>query len=260
MTQTEIRRKNPRTDIVLKVEYDEPGDLLADYLTDLSRGGLFICTPVPFEIGKKINFFLSFPGLLAPIALAGIVRWRNEAQTGIPGKPTGVGVEFLFEDEQHRREIDALMEKCRTLDEPVAPTDKPFRVLLVEDNQFTHELFRHALKRFYRELPERGGLEIFSALDGGEAIEQLTRTPIDLAVVDYYLPVMDGAELIRRMRRDPAMAKTPIMVVSIGGEGVREEVIEAGADLYIDKPVMLKQLLNTLHILLAPREPGGNGV
>ncbi len=259
MTEPESRRKAPRTELVLKVEYDEPGSLLSDYLTDLSKGGLFICTVIPFEVGKQINFTVSFPGLLKPIQLTGIVRWRNDPQPGTVGKPAGVGVEFVFEDDAHRQEIDRLMEKCRTLTEPVPQADQPFRILLVEDNQFTHELFRHALKRFYRELPDKSGLNILSAIDGQEALNHLATSAVDLAVVDYFLPVMNGGELIRRMRSDREMANIPIMVVSVGGEGVREDAIAAGADLYVDKPVMLKQLLNTLHVLISSRSGAVEG-
>jgi CheY-like chemotaxis protein len=146
-----------------------------------------------------------------------------------------------------------LLQRCKSLTEPRPSTQAaPFRVLLVEDNRFAHDLFRHAVKRFYREIGHQGGLEIVSAHNGQEALEALKTGQIDLAVVDYFLPVINGSEIIRRMRKEPAVSQTPILVISVGGEGVREDALAAGADLYIDKPVMLKQLLNTLHVLLTP--------
>jgi CheY-like chemotaxis protein len=128
-------------------------------------------------------------------------------------------------------------------------------VLLVEDNDFAQKLFRHAVKRFHYEWRDGGSLQVIGAGDGLDALKLLEQTPIDLAIVDFFLPSLGGAELIRRMRGDPRWAHVPVLVISVGGDGVREEALAAGADLYLDKPVLLKQLLTTLHLLIgAPHE------
>lgn len=250
----EDRRKHTRTELVLKVEYQEPWDLLADYLTDLGEGGLFICTTAAFEIGQRIGFAVSFPGLLEPIALEGIVRWRQERGAKRPNDEPGVGVEFVYPSEQHRRDVTDLLARLQM---PIAPRNgvSPFRVLLVEDNKFAHKLFHHAIKKFHHEIKAPNLLQVSNADSGGEALKLLKEAQFDLAIVDHFLPVMTGAEIIRRMRKDPTHKDTPILVISVGGEGVREEVVAAGADLYLDKPVMLRQLLNTLRILLTNRSP-----
>ena len=69
-----MRRRHPRTELVLKVDYTEAGDLQADYLTNLGRGGLFICTALPFNVGEKVAFRISFPGMIEPTPFNGIVR------------------------------------------------------------------------------------------------------------------------------------------------------------------------------------------
>jgi uncharacterized protein (TIGR02266 family) len=248
------RRRAPRTHMVLKVEYEEPFDLLADYLTDLGQGGLFICTTAPFEVGQKINFTVSFPGLLDPIPVTGVVRWRRDQSAKRDGRLPGIGVEFDVSDAQHREEIARLLERCQIATRASPVTDsRPFRVLLVEDNPFTHDLYKHAVKRFYGQLERSGALEITSAKNGQEGLVELKKHSFDLAIVDYFLPVASGAEVIREMRKDPELQKTPVMVISVGGDGVREDALAAGADLYVDKPVMLKQLLNTLHLLVSSR-------
>ena len=251
------RRKNIRTQVLLKVEYQEPEDLLTDYLTDLAEGGLFIRTAVPFKINQKISFAVSFPGLLDPLDLSGIVRWRLDANPNRPDDPVGVGVEFLFEDEEHRRMVANLVASFRQAPQTPIPTKvkaEPFRVLLVEDNQFVHDLFRHAVKRFHREMHDIGALEISSATNGQEALQHLEKGAADLAIIDHFLPVMSGSELVQRMRADGRFREIPILVVSVGGEGVREEALRAGADLYLDKPVLLKQLLTTLRLLVTKRK------
>ena len=69
-------------------------------------------------------------------------------------------------------------------------------------------------------------------------------------MVDYFLPVMTGADVIRKMRQKPQFEATRVLVVSVGGDGVREDALAAGADLYLDKPVLRKQLINTLRLML----------
>jgi uncharacterized protein (TIGR02266 family) len=240
--------------MLLKVSYEEPRDLLSDYLTDLGQGGMFVRTSAPFEIGETVHFAVSFPDLVEPIPLEGVVRWRREAGVGPETRP-GVGVEFVFRDTEHQAEVHALLNKTDAQELP--PSTRPFRVLLVEDNKFAQELFLHAVKKFHTQLKRADALEISTALSGQEALKLLKESEVDLAIVDYFLPVMHGGDVVREMRKNPRFQHTPILIISVGGEGVREDAIAAGADLYIDKPILLKQLLNTLRILLASRRSSG---
>jgi uncharacterized protein (TIGR02266 family) len=255
MTQDDRRdrRRNPRHELVLKVEYEPTSGLPADYLTDLGEDGLFLCTSEPFEPGQSITFSLSFPGLLAPIPARGVVRWRSGPTEDQPDAPCGVGVQFTYDGPDHRTAIRAVLAALRGEPAPAKAAPVRFRVLLVEDNEFAHKLFHHAVKRFHAEWGGDTILEIVSAKDGLEALELLDRGPIDLALVDFFLPAMNGGDLIRKMRSDTRWAQVPVLVISVGGIGVREDAIAAGADLYLDKPVLLKQLLTTLHALLAAR-------
>lgn len=253
MSDPADRREHIRTQLLLKVEYQEPNDLLADYLTDVGEGGLFIRTQVPFTIGQKISFVVSFPGLVDPLQLQGIVRWKLDTNAERADDPCGVGVEFVFADEARRQEVAALVKSFREPTVSCVRAAQPLRVLLVEDNQFVHDLFKHAIRRFHAEMEGRGTLEIVAAGDGQEALLRLGESPIDLAIVDHFLPVMNGSELVERMRGG-ATKDIPILMVSVGGEGVREAALRAGADLYLDKPVLLKQLLATLKLLVAKRK------
>ncbi|RMG16159.1 MAG: response regulator [Deltaproteobacteria bacterium] len=238
-------------DIILKVEYHAPEDLLSDYLTELGSGGLFIRTDSPLAVGQRIAFSLSFPGLLPPLRLEGTVRSRRDAYS--EAGPPGVAVELSWPNVECKAELEGLLRRLRrnrrTAEEDPA---RPFRVLLVEDNDFVHELFQHALKRFNRRFQSGRGLTVLHAADGQQALQMLRGEPFDLAIVDHFLPVLSGVQIIERMRGDPKLADIPILMVSVGGDDVREEALRAGADLYIEKPVLLQQLLNTLHRLLSP--------
>lgn len=241
------RRQDGREDLLLKVEYGNANDLLADYLTDLSQGGIFIRTTAPFEIGSRLAFKLSFPGILAPLDLHGIVRWkREEGPTG----SVGVGVEFEFDDDQQRQLISALVGKLRASGRSDKASKGPtgsFRVLLVEDNQFVHDLFRHAIGKLH------SSLEIVGVFDGDQAMREIDESEFDLAIVDHFLPGAQGTELVKQIRDDARLREMPVLVVSTGGESIRAQALEAGADLYLDKPVLLKQLLATLELLLSVR-------
>jgi CheY-like chemotaxis protein len=238
-------------ELVLRVEYRDGGD--ADYLTDLDDSGFFLRTSRTLGVGDIIPVTLSFPGLLGPIDVEGVVRWRSVPDERSPDTPLGARVDFAYVDDAERERVHGLIAR---LDGAGASAPSPFRVLLVEDNDFAHKLFHHAVKRFHYEWRDGGSLQVVGAGDGLDALRLLEQSSFDLAIVDFFLPSLGGAELIRRMRKDPRWARVPVLVISVGGAGVREEALAAGADLYLDKPVLLKQLLTTLHLLIgAPSAP-----
>src|SRR4029079_16252828 len=84
------RRKQVRHAISLVVEYDGADDLLADYTENLSTGGTFIHTRRQFQKGAEVRVVLSFPGLLQPILIDGVVLWTRTEEEGEPG----IGIQF----------------------------------------------------------------------------------------------------------------------------------------------------------------------
>jgi uncharacterized protein (TIGR02266 family) len=248
-------KRLPRTEIALRVDYDDAEQLVADYITDLGEGGLFLCTGLPFEIGQEITFSISLPRVIEPMPLRGVVRWRR-TRLDAPDRLPGVGVEFVFTDAGGQEELKRLLQRVRAeVNAPAVARTAPFRVLLVEDNPVAHKLFDHALRRFHR-AGEGPPLAVMSAYDGQQALHLVETSDIDLAIVDFFLPVLPGDQVVQRMRADPRHRRTPILMISVGGEGVRTRALQAGADLYIDKPVLLKQLINTLRLLIHnPTQP-----
>ena len=74
------KRHSDREPVTLFVEYEGADDLVGDYTENLSTGGTFVATNRELPIGQKIQLVLSFPGLLEPIGIEGIVRWTRSAQ------------------------------------------------------------------------------------------------------------------------------------------------------------------------------------
>lgn len=244
-------------EILLKVVYREPKDLLSDYLTSLGAGGLFINTTVPLEVGERLAFSISFPGLLEPREFRGVVRWRRLVSEGVPEEDAGLGVEFEFSGSEQQAELDELLMSLRQPAGGASPVERssPFRVLLVEDNDIIQDLFAYAVRCFHYEHIKSGKLEILRASDGLEALRILEEAPVDLAIVDHFLPAMTGSKLIRRVRENPRYASLPILVLSVGDDQVKREALESGADLFLHKPVMNKHLVQTLSTLLMRTTP-----
>jgi uncharacterized protein (TIGR02266 family) len=244
------RRQFPRVNVLLKLQYSHPSGFLADYLTDLSSGGVFIRTDVDFTVGEGIAFSLSFPSLLDPLPCEGIVRWKR------PGDPDGdmkggVGVEFVFKDDEQRRQIAALVDLL--LSDIGAQSQLPLtlRVLLAEDNVLFHDLFKYAFARLQSEIKHVGTVDLTIAADGKRACDLLKRTPpFDLAVIDFFLPLVEGPEIIRAIRASDANRAMPVLAISVGKEDERERAMAAGADLFLPKPLHLKELLATIRLML----------
>jgi two-component system KDP operon response regulator KdpE len=115
----------------------------------------------------------------------------------------------------------------------MSPTDASGpRVLLVEDDEPT----RGALRR---DLMARG-YHIDDVGDGASALARWDAARPDVVLLDLGLPDMDGARVIRAIRRD---STTPIIVLSArGAEQVKVEALELGADDYVTKPFGMAEL------------------
>jgi uncharacterized protein (TIGR02266 family) len=237
--------------VLLRLEYEAREDLAADYVTDLADGGLFIRTDLNLEVGSRISVSVSFPGLLEPSVLECLVRWRRPSDPSTPREQVGVGVEFVGSLPEHRQRVLALMgELQRPVSErPPRLGESTFRVLLVEDNAFVSELFRHAVLKLHHEMVDYESHDLMTARTGHEALRMLGDKKPDVVILDHYLPGITGCSLVRRIRSMPDHQRTPILMISMGGDEIRREALASGATLYMDKPILLTQLLETLRAL-----------
>lgn len=104
------------------------------------------------------------------------------------------------------------------------------RCLVVDDSR----TMRNILARQLKEL----GFEIVEAVHGLDALQKLQAgEAIDVALVDWNMPEMDGPTLIRHMRADPRWTRTPIMMVTSEADLTAiERAINDGATEYLIKP------------------------
>jgi two-component system chemotaxis response regulator CheY len=78
--------------------------------------------------------------------------------------------------------------------------------------------------------------EVFEANNGQEALKVLDGNRVDLALVDINMPVMNGEEMINRLRQNPATADLPVIVVSTEGSETRKELLMQKGAGFVHKP------------------------
>src|SRR5256886_16440555 len=111
-------------------------------------------------------------------------------------------------------------------------------ILIVEDDPDTSESLKYNF--------EREGLTAITALTGEAGLTAALneREPPSLIILDLMLPGMSGTELCRRLRREPATRRTPIiMLTAKASESDRVTGLDLGADDYITKPFSVRELL-----------------
>jgi len=124
-------------------------------------------------------------------------------------------------------------------------------ILLIEDNEQNRYLVTFLL--------ERHGYTVIPAADGPRGIAEAQRFVPDLILLDIQLPAMDGYEVARALRRNPALSQTPIVAVtSFAMAGDREKALAAGCNGYIEKPINPDTFVNEIRgfAVSSPAEGG----
>ncbi len=113
------------------------------------------------------------------------------------------------------------------------------RVLLVEDTDDLRSLFARMLKLH--------GFEVREAANGCQALDCLLDYHPDLIITDLSMPMMDGYELIRRLREMPTMVDLPVVAITANESYEAEnKARDAGAADFIVKPVDIPTLIDRL--------------
>ena len=244
------RRSFPRTGLSLPVNLtvvstDDPSLELngsIDGVTrDVSRGGCAIVTDR--DLGERtrcIARFSSTTGNLNPDTVWAEVR-RSTSQ------PAGYVIGLEFETP-----LDGLHIATMTGDASTATADQRHRILVVDDQDGIRTLLaRHLDKR---------GFDVQTAANGEEAFQAILHDPPDALLLDLYLPLLNGHDLLRRLR-DMQMSVNLIYTMSAYADTVdAQECLRLGAADHLLKPIDLDYLVRGLKLrlgALAKRVEGG---
>ncbi len=128
--------------------------------------------------------------------------------------------------------------------EPVAPADHPY-LLIVDDNT---DMLRFLNDNFHTDYT------VLTAQNGEEALAKLRANPVALIISDWMMPVMDGAELCRRVRADRRYSHIPfVMLTAKTDDATKTESMNCGADAYIEKPFSMEYLQACIRNMLDMR-------
>ena len=109
------------------------------------------------------------------------------------------------------------------------------RIVVIEDNPDNRLLLRAILEDRY---------EITDYESGFEALARLPAQPPDLVLLDISLPGMDGTEVLKKIRAEPALSRLPVVALTAHAmSGDREKYLSFGFDNYVAKPIVDETIL-----------------
>lgn len=119
------------------------------------------------------------------------------------------------------------------------------KVLLVDDDKDILQAMKTALEQ----LP----VELFTAADGNEAINQAVGNQVDLVVLDMMLPKRSGFLVMEKLKRGKKRTDPPRIIMITGNQGSRHKAYaeSLGVDVYLNKPFRMERLIESVNKLLA---------
>jgi excisionase family DNA binding protein len=164
------------------------------------------------------------------VTIPTVKRWIRE---GHLAAFQTAGGHFRVTDEEFRRFQGAHRIPPRAADAPAAVVPK---ILIVDDDVALLETLWEALSSEHR-------YKVEVAQDGYEGLIKVGSFAPNLLILDIRMPGLDGFQVCRRVKADPATKGTRILAISgHGGATSREQILEAGADEFLEKPIALDDL------------------
>lgn len=113
------------------------------------------------------------------------------------------------------------------------------RILTIDDSKTMRDMLMLTLAE--------AGFDVVQAVDGQDGLDVLVNEKVDVIITDINMPRMDGYEVIRRLRGDPAFQKTPILVLTTESELAKKNLArEVGATGWLVKPFDPDRLVATV--------------
>jgi two-component system, cell cycle response regulator DivK len=124
------------------------------------------------------------------------------------------------------------------------------RIVVADDDPVSRGLIRDVL--------EPQSYEVFEASNGEEALTMIAETRPDLVLLDIQMPVLDGYEVLKKLRADVRFRDIPVAIVTaLAMAGDRERALSVGSNAYITKPISVSALRAQVRTLLQGRNAPG---
>lgn len=191
---------------------------------------------VESRVGHGSTFTVTIPRGMAHLPAERIQAARSAASTAVGAGVYAEEAQRWLPDEWSTADVTILPQPG-----PIAPSSLPEPaakrelIVVADDNADMRRYLRRLLGDRY---------EVHAVSDGRQALETIRLLRPTLLLADVMMPVMDGFDLLRAVRHDPAVATMPIILLSArAGEESRVEGLRAGADDYLVKPFTARELL-----------------
>ncbi|MDB4950380.1 MAG: two-component response regulator [Gemmatimonadetes bacterium] len=122
-------------------------------------------------------------------------------------------------------------------------------ILIAEDHEDSRDALRTLLDAF--------GYRVHVAVNGREAVERARALAPDLILMDMMMPEVDGFEATRTLRADPEFRQVPIIALT-AMEGAREQVMAAGCDDFMCKPLDVRAFLDRVRTWIESGRPAAS--
>jgi DNA-binding response OmpR family regulator len=137
------------------------------------------------------------------------------------------------------------------LNKLLQPRSEALRVLVVDDDQYMRKVVRTMLNAI-------GVKAVYEASDGASGLEAIRQHDPSLVIVDWEMPMIDGAQFVRMVRSPGEFPMPDVPIIMLSGHGDRWRVVEAariGAHEYLLKPVSTKSLLDRIVAIIGKPRP-----
>jgi Tfp pilus assembly protein PilZ len=235
-----IPRHHFRQQLILKVEFDNAAGFRSDYLSDLSEGGVRINTSM--EVGQHFLLNISFLGFVDPLQIEAVVQWSLPATH--PDGPAA-GLAFVDPSPDARAWLSDVLDASST--QIFIPIESSNRVLLLETQPFLREIYGQEVRN-WAELRDEKPLELITLDDAAAWLDEVTRAPAMLGIIDVDELPSNGLDLYRRVR-DDASVELPLIV--LGSPHSIEPFLSVSDELLfcLRKPLRFGLLMNTVRVL-----------
>jgi type IV pilus assembly protein PilZ len=241
-------RQYERSAAIIKVNYSTHGALKMDYAQNISRGGLFLATQNTFEMNQEIELHLRCSGLDMPIPVPGKVRWIGER--GVP-PVQGIGVQFTLEDPKVRARIEYMVDRLEAPEEVLEKRSEDVLVYILDENEFAAQMYAEGIQKMVRrgEGDITGKIQVERFTHRDQLRAALDAHMCDVLITELQGESFNGVQLIKDVRMSYGEI-LPIFAVSRSFPRDRYEALEAGASAFLNKPLQMRTLFNTLMICL----------